>query len=118
MGFVGAAAVVLAFVAVVTAGFRVAAHAPDAFGRYLAVGLITLIGLSAAVNLCVVTGLIPTTGIPLPFLSYGGRSLVVNFAPVGILGSIGRHAGKETAFGYARQELEPIALHSTFVDYV
>ncbi len=118
LGFVGAGAVVLAFAAVVTAGFRVAAHAADAFGRYLAAGLITLIGLSAAVNLCVVTGLIPTTGIPLPFISYGGTSLVVNFASIGVLVNIGRRAGKETAFGYARRELEPVALNNAFVDYV
>jgi len=118
LGFIGAAAVLAVFAVLVTAGFQVAARASDAFGRYLAVGLTTLIALGAAVNLAVVTGLIPTTGIPLPFISYGGTSLVTTFAAVGILVSIARRCGVVSGFGYARTEEPPAAIDGAFVDYV
>lgn len=117
-GFVGSAAVLAAFAILVTAGFKTAARAGDVFGRYLAAGLTTLIGLGAAVNLCVVTGLIPTTGIPLPFISYGGTSLVATFAAVGILVNIARRSGVDSGFGYARRDFPPASLSGTFVDYV
>jgi cell division protein FtsW len=117
-GFVGAAAALAAFAVLVTAGFKTAARASDAFGRYLAAGLTAVVGLCAAVNLCVVTGLIPTTGIPLPFISYGGTSLVATFAAVGILISIARRSGVDSAFGYARREMPSASLNGTFVDYV
>ena len=117
-GFAGAAAVLVGFAVLVGAGFRTAARAPDAFGRYLAAGLTTMIGLGAAVNLCVVTGLIPTTGIPLPFLSYGGTSLVVTAAAVGMLVSVARRSGVENDFGYSREVSPPASLNGTFVDYV
>lgn len=118
LGFVGAAAVIVGFAALVTGGFRVAAKAGDDFGRHLAVGLTTMIGLCVAINLCVVTGLIPTTGIPLPFISYGGTSLAVTFVSVGILISIARRAGVDTGFGYARAHSVPVRLSGSFVDYV
>jgi cell division protein FtsW len=117
-GFVGAAAVLAAFAVLVTAGFKISARASDAFGRYLAAGLTAIVGLCAAVNLCVVTGLIPTTGIPLPFISYGGTSLVATFAAVGILVNVARRSGVDSAFGYARREMPPAPLNGTFVDYV
>jgi cell division protein FtsW len=117
-GFVGAAAVLLAFAILIIAGFKTAARAKDVFGRYLAAGLTTLVGLGAAVNLSVVTGLIPTTGIPLPFISYGGTSLVATFAAVGILVSIARRSGVDSGFGYARSEAAPSTLNGAFVDYV
>ncbi|HUU56005.1 MAG TPA: putative lipid II flippase FtsW [bacterium] len=117
-GFVGAAAVLLAFAVLIIAGFKTAARADDVFGRYLAAGLTTLVGLGAAVNLSVVTGLIPTTGIPLPFISYGGTSLVATFAAVGILISVARRSGVDSGFGYARAEAAPTSLNGTFVDYV
>jgi cell division protein FtsW len=117
-GFVGAAAVLAAFALLVTAGFKTAARARDGFGRYLAAGLTVNVGLCAAVNLSVVTGLIPTTGIPLPFISYGGTSLVATFAAVGILVSIARRSGVDSAFGYARGEAPEVSLNGTFVDYV
>lgn len=117
-GFVGAAAVLAAFAIFVTAGFKTAARASDVFGRYLAAGLTTIIGLGAAVNLCVVTGLIPTTGIPLPFISYGGTSLVATFAAAGILVNVARRSGVDSGFGYARRDVPPAELNGTFVDYV
>lgn len=117
-GFVGAVAVLLAFAILIVAGFKTAARADDTFGRYLAAGLTTIVGFGAAVNLAVVTGLIPTTGIPLPFISYGGTSLVATFAAVGILISIARRSGVESGFGYARAQEAPTSLNGTFVDYV
>jgi cell division protein FtsW len=117
-GFVGTALVLVAFAVLVTVGFKTAARARDAFGRYLAAGMATVIGLGAAVNLCVVTGLIPTTGIPLPFISYGGTSLAATFAAVGILISVARRSGVDTSFGYARYTAPPTSLEGTFVDYV
>jgi cell division protein FtsW len=118
LGFVGAAAVLIAFAALVTVGFKIASRAADDFGKYLAAGLTTIIGFCAAVNLCVVTGLIPTTGIPLPFISYGGTSLLMTFASVGILVSVARRSGVDSSFGYARYENPSVSLNSTFVDYV
>jgi cell division protein FtsW len=85
LGLVGSTAVVGAFVAFAWAGFRVALRCRDPFGKRLAVGITTLVCAQAAVNLAAVLGIAPLTGIPLPFVSYGGSSLVVLLAAVGVL---------------------------------
>jgi cell division protein FtsW len=85
LGLVGELVVVVAFGALVFAGVRIAARASDVFGRLLAAGVVSWLGLQALINLGAVTGLLPITGVPLPFLSYGGSSLVVSLAAVGIL---------------------------------
>jgi cell division protein FtsW len=85
VGLVGELVVVVAFGALVFAGIRIATRAPDAFGRLLAAGIVSWLGLQALINLGAVTGLLPITGVPLPFVSYGGSSLVVSLAAVGIL---------------------------------
>ena len=85
LGLVGAAAVIGAFVLFGYAGFAVALRCRDPFGKRLAAGLTALICGQAAVNLCAVMGLAPLTGVPLPFVSYGGSSLVVALASIGIL---------------------------------
>jgi cell division protein FtsW len=85
LGLVGSVAVVAAFLAFAWAGFRIALRCRDAFGKRLAVGITTLVCGQAAVNLAAVLGIAPLTGIPLPFVSYGGSSLVVLLAGVGIL---------------------------------
>jgi cell division protein FtsW len=85
LGLVGELTVVVAFGALVFAGIRIAAKAPDVFGRLLAAGIVSWLGLQALINLGAVTGLLPITGVPLPFLSYGGSSLVVSLASIGIL---------------------------------
>lgn len=90
LGLVGELVVLAAFGALVLAGIRVAARAPDVFGRLLAGGIVGWFGLQTLVNLGAVTGLLPITGVPLPFLSYGGSALVVSLAAVGILWSIAR----------------------------
>jgi cell division protein FtsW len=85
LGLVGTAAVIGAFAAFAYAGFGVAIRCRDPFGKRLAAGLTILICAQAAINLAAVMGLAPLTGIPLPFVSYGGSSLVVALASVGIL---------------------------------
>jgi cell division protein FtsW len=85
LGLVGAAAVIAAYAAFAYAGLRIALRCRDPFGKRLAAGLTVLICGQAAINLAAVMGLAPLTGIPLPFVSYGGSSLVVALASVGIL---------------------------------
>jgi cell division protein FtsW len=85
LGLVGELVVLAAFGALLYAGVRIAVKAPDAFGRLLASGIVAWFGIQIVVNLGAVTGLLPVTGVPLPFLSYGGSSLVASLAGVGIL---------------------------------
>ncbi|HEU0264960.1 MAG TPA: putative lipid II flippase FtsW [Geobacterales bacterium] len=85
LGFIGVAAVAILFLLVVLRGVRIAVHAPDTFGRFLAFGLSVLMGLGAFINMGVVLGLLPTKGLALPFISYGGSSLVMSLFAVGIL---------------------------------
>jgi cell division protein FtsW len=85
LGLVGELVVLTAFGAVLFAGVRIAAKAPDAFGRLLASGIVAWFGIQIVVNLGAVTGLLPITGVPLPLLSYGGSSLVVSLSAIGIL---------------------------------
>ncbi|MGE3557951.1 MAG: putative lipid II flippase FtsW [Nitrospira sp.] len=99
IGFVGTAIIILLFAVFVIRGFQISTRARTPFGRYLGVGITTLIGIQALINACVVTGLLPTKGLTLPFVSYGGSSLVVSLTAVGILLSISRdrQAGREEA---------------------
>jgi cell division protein FtsW len=90
LGLIGELVVLAAFATLIYAGIRIAVRAPDAFGRLLAAGIVSWFGLQAVVNLGAVTGLLPITGVPLPLLSYGGSSLVVSLAAVGILVNIAR----------------------------
>jgi cell division protein FtsW len=102
LGLVGTTAVILAYAAFAYAGLRVALAARDPFGKRLASGLVAMICGQAAINLAAVLGLAPLTGIPLPFVSYGGSSLVVALASVGILLNI---AGSHGARTRARTEV-------------
>jgi cell division protein FtsW len=85
LGLVGVATVLAAFVAFAWAGLRVALVCKDPFGKRLAVGVVALVSGQAVINLAAVLGLAPLTGIPLPFVSYGGSSLVVTLLGVGVL---------------------------------
>jgi cell division protein FtsW len=85
LGLIGVAAVIAAFAVFAYAGFNIALRCRDPFGKRLAAGITALICGQAAVNVSAVMGLAPLTGIPLPFVSYGGSSLVVGLAAVGIL---------------------------------
>jgi cell division protein FtsW len=95
LGLVGVTAVVAAFAAFAYAGLRVALTCKDPFGKRLAAGLVALVCGQAVINLAAVLGLAPLTGIPLPFISYGGSSLVVALASVGILLNIAGGHGAE-----------------------
>lgn len=101
LGLVGEIVVLALFVMLVYAGVRIALRAPDPFGRLLAGGITGWLGLQALVNLGAVTGVLPITGVPLPFVSFGGSSLVVSMAAVGVLMSVGR-AGVASAAASAR----------------
>ena len=92
LGFSGCIAVVLAFWYFGWLGLRIARSAGDYYGFLLAAGLTMMIVFSAMLNMAVVAGLIPTTGLPLPFLSYGGTNLIISFWAVGILNNISRPA--------------------------
>jgi len=85
MGFLGVAVIVILFGLLITRGIKIALNARDLYSSYLALGLICLIGLQAAVNMGVVMGLLPTKGLALPFISYGGSSLVFNLLSIGII---------------------------------
>src|SRR5262249_10876095 len=89
-GLIGEVIVIALFAVLVYAGIRIAVRAPDLFGRLLAAGVTGWVAFQAVVNMGVVTGLLPITGIPLPFVSYGGSSLVVSLAGIGVLLSVGR----------------------------
>ena len=97
LGLVGSLGVIAAYVAFAYAGLRIALRCTDPFGKTLAAGIVTLVCAQAAVNLAAVLGLAPLTGIPLPFVSYGGSNLVVALAAVGILLNIGRDREAERA---------------------
>ena len=91
LGLVGATAIIVLLAALILRGYWIALHAKDRFSTVLAAGLITLIAVQTVLNLGVVTNLLPSTGIALPFFSYGGTALAVNLGEMGIVLSISRH---------------------------
>lgn len=97
LGFIGALIIVILFALLVWRGFTIAMKAPDKFGAMLAIGLTAQIGLQAMMNLAVVTNTIPNTGISLPFFSYGGTSLIMLLAQMGVVLSISRHSKNRSA---------------------
>lgn len=90
LGVIGAAVVLLLYIAFIMRAFQIARRAPDAFGALLATGIAIWVALKALLNIAVMTALLPTTGVPLPFISYGGSSLVVLLTGVGLLLSVHR----------------------------
>ncbi len=90
LGFIGVSLLVAAFLVVVWRGLRAAFRAPNDYGTYLALGITMFLGAQAFTNLSVAMGLLPTKGLVLPFMSYGGSSLVVNCAAVGVLLNVTR----------------------------
>lgn len=85
LGLIGVLAVLLGFAVFAFIGYRIALKCRDPFGKYVAAGITTLMISQATVNFCAVTGMLPLTGVPLPIISYGGSSLVVILASIGIL---------------------------------
>ena len=100
LGLAGAVLIMVLFSGLLLRGYRIALSAPDRFSTVLATGLVTLIAVQTVLNLCVVTNLLPSTGIALPFFSYGGTALAVNLGEMGIVLSISRYRKRA-----ARQEL-------------
>jgi cell division protein FtsW len=91
LGLIGTTTLLVLFGVLVIKGFRVAAQARDVFGRYLALGITLLLGVQALMNAGVVSGLLPTKGLTLPFVSYGGSSLLTSMLAVGLLLSVAGH---------------------------
>lgn len=94
LGFVGCIAIISLFAVFVWRGIVIAMKAPDMFGSLIAVGITTLVAIQAIINIAVVTASIPTTGMALPFFSYGGTALVILLSSVGILLNISRAGAK------------------------
>ena len=90
----GAIVIVVIFALLILRGYWIALRAPDRFSTVFAAGLVTLIAVQTILNLGVVTNLLPSTGIALPFFSYGGTALAVNLAEMGIVLSISRHRNR------------------------
>lgn len=99
LGMLGAIVVLGGFAVLLYAGIRIAIHAPDIFGRLLAAGITGWIGLQTIINLGAVTGVLPITGVPLPFLSFGGTALVATLVGVGVVASIARSSARPSRSG-------------------
>jgi cell division protein FtsW len=97
LGLLGATLVVVCFCVIAWRGLRASVTAPDRFGAFLALGITTMVVAQAMLNISVVLGLAPTKGIPLPLVSSGGSSLLVNLASIGVLLNISQHAVSEAA---------------------
>jgi len=108
-GLIGTLTVLALFVMVAYQGYRIAIMAPDTFSGLLAAGITTWLVVQACINMMVVTALLPVTGIPLPFISYGGSALIINLVAVGILLSISRETTQtgsmlDAVFGVGRRD--------------
>ncbi|MGI8824737.1 MAG: putative lipid II flippase FtsW [Chloroflexota bacterium] len=95
LGLAGTVTILLLFMVVAYRGMRIATCAPDPFGRLLAAGITSWITLQALMNFAVITSSVPFTGVPLPFISYGGTSLIITTTAMGILLNISRHNPRE-----------------------
>jgi len=103
-GFIGTLTILGVFGLIIWRGLLIARHAPDDLARGVATGVTLILGAYAAINACVTTGLLPTTGLPMPFVSYGGSSVLFSAAAVGVLLNISRHAN---VMPYAKPQPTP-----------
>ncbi len=92
LGLIGTTVTLLAFILITWRGLQIASQAPDRFGSFLALGLTGMFAVQAFINMSMVLGLMPTKGIPLPFVSFGGSSLLINLVGMGILLNVSQHA--------------------------
>src|SRR5262249_13429567 len=106
LGLLGELVVLGLFVTLIYSGFRIASRVNDTFGRLLATGIVGWLALQTLINLGAVTGILPVTGVPLPFVSFGGSSLIVTLAAVGVLANVGRTAAAEQ--GWSSEEAERV----------
>ena len=95
LGFFGCVVVILLFAIFIWRGIIISMKAPDTFGSLISIGIVSLIGLQALINIAVVTGTVPVTGMPLPFFSYGGTAIISNLIAVGILLNVSRSCVKK-----------------------
>ncbi len=95
LGLIGCVLIIILFIIFVFRGIKVAMNAKDEYGTLLATGITSIIAVQAIINIAVVTGSMPVTGVPLPFISYGGSSLLINMAAMGILLNISRQTNKK-----------------------
>lgn len=95
LGLIGTVLTLACFLVIAWRGMKVALNAPDAFGSFIALGLTTMVALQALINISVVLSLMPTKGIPLPLVSSGGSSLLINLVGMGVLLNISQHASTE-----------------------
>lgn len=102
-GYIGSLAIILLFAALVFRGLKISAAAPDGFSRYLAAGISLWLLSQALINIAAMLSLIPLTGVPLPFISYGGSSLVMSLVGVGILQNISKYTKTEAQHAYSSQ---------------
>jgi cell division protein FtsW len=93
-GFAGVTLIILLFAVWIWMGFRIARLAPDRFGMLLATGLTAMIGITAVLHMAVTLALVPTTGQPLPFISYGRTSLLISLVSTGVIINVGRQAAR------------------------
>jgi len=106
-GFIGVGVVIALYATFCWLGFRIARTAQDAFGQFLAVGLTATVGVTAFMHMAVTLGMMPTTGLTLPFMSYGRTSQVIALASVGILLNIGRQRGRSRGVRSVPAERRP-----------
>lgn len=106
LGFIGIAVVLVLYTLIMWRGFLIAIRARDYFGRYVAFGLTFMITLQAGVNLCVITGLVPTKGLTLPLISFGGSSLLMSMFAVGVLLNISKCSDDSFALELAQKRSE------------
>ena len=95
VGLIGCLVIITLFLIFIWRGVRVAMNAKDTYGKLLAMGITSIIAVQAIINIAVVTGSMPVTGVPMPFISYGGTSLVINLTAMGILLNISRQVEKK-----------------------
>lgn len=95
LGFIGVAIILICLLLIIIRSFRVAQKCKNPFGSLIAIGIASLIGIQTFVNVGGMSGLIPLTGVPLPFISYGGSSLLANLISMGILLNVASHVKRQ-----------------------
>jgi cell division protein FtsW len=117
LGFIGILALCVSYLVIVARGVRAALRAEDEYGAYVAFGIAVLFGLQALINLAVAMAVLPTKGLTLPFVSYGGSSLIVSAAAMGILLNISRESGHGRRIPAGGRAAEVSALIASEADF-
>jgi len=117
-GYIGVTIILILFIVILVHGLKIARKAPDGFGQFLALGVTLNITLYAFMNIAVVTGIVPATGLPLPFISYGGSHMIFMGVSLGILLNISRHVERSDAsgmldFNTRREQLNTTVIRTT-----